>query len=88
MLQWLWHAVNTFGLHPLNGPGYQWWSGEGSVFTPKDLAALGFVVAWWHAHNCHVHRCPRLQWHPHPEHGHPVCKHHHPHDATALEAGR
>ena len=29
-------------------------------------------------HNCHVRRCWRLAWHPHPDHGHPVCRRHHP----------
>jgi hypothetical protein len=25
-----------------------------------------------------VQRCWRLEWHPHPDNGHPVCRKHHP----------
>ena len=37
----------------------------------------GLYLWLWH-HNCHVLGCWRLQWHTHPDHGHPVCKKHHP----------
>ena len=30
-------------------------------------------------HNCHIRHWWRMAWHPHPDHGHPVCKKHHPH---------
>jgi hypothetical protein len=60
-------------LDPLHGDGYQFWSGIG-------LGGLGFgsIGMWWRKHNCHVKRCPRLQWHVNDEHGHPVCRTHHP----------
>jgi hypothetical protein len=29
VIHWLWTAVNTYLLHPLTGPGYQFWSGVG-----------------------------------------------------------
>lgn len=65
------------GLHtpldPLHNDGYQFWSGIGSG-SPLLVAAGVF----WRKHNCHVHRCWRLQWHAHPAHGHPVCRKHHP----------
>lgn len=60
-------------LDPLHDEGYQFWSGIGSG-SPVFVALLVF----WRHHNCHVHRCPRLSWHPHPEHGHPCCRRHHP----------
>lgn len=66
----------TWLFHPLHGNGYQFWSGiEGSI---PQLAAVTLAAAWLRKHNCHVQSCPRLQWHAHPDHGHPVCKHHHP----------
>jgi hypothetical protein len=57
--------------------GYNFVSG---VLADVTLATafISWLILFWHKHNCHVHRCPRLSWHPHPVHGHPVCKHHHP----------
>lgn len=63
----------SFPLDPLHGDAYQFWSGIGS--GSPVIAALAI---WWRKHNCHVHQCPRLAWHPDPEHGHPVCRKHHP----------
>ena len=67
-----------FLLHALEWPyadpdGYNIFSGP----LPMALG-LGAFGAWWRKHNCHVHKCWRLQWHPHPEHGHVVCRKHHP----------
>lgn len=62
-------------LDPLHGDGYQFWSGVGSG-SPL-LAGLFLLMR---KHNCHVKGCWRLQWHPHPDHGHPVCRRHHPHE--------
>lgn len=67
-------------LHPLCGQGYQAWSGiigDFGLFTVA-LSALWGAYMLYRRHNCHVHRCPRISWHPHPEHGHPVCGTHHP----------
>ncbi len=66
--------------HPLtNGPGYNLWSGIlGSFLTSLPGWFLGIGLFLYHR-NCHVHGCKRLAWHPHPDHGHPVCKKHHPH---------
>lgn len=58
----------------LKGRGYQFWSGIGS----GSPIIAGLLVAY-RKHNCHVRWCPGLAWHPHPEHGHPVCRFHHPH---------
>lgn len=58
----------------LYGEGYQTTSG------PIVLAGL---ITYWRRHNCHVRWCPFLSWHPHPDHGHPVCRRHHPHDPPA-----
>ena len=89
------HAVASISLflHPLGYctgtpgqvdacRGYNFWSGifsDATIFT-GFLAVLG---AWWRTHNCHVNGCFRLLWHTHPVHGHPVCKHHHPHTVFA-----
>lgn len=62
--------------------GYNFWSGifsDATIFT----GFLAVLAAWWRTHNCHVNGCFRLLWHTHPVHGHPVCKHHHPHTVFA-----
>ena len=62
-------------LHP-GGSGYWFYSG---VFDAGILLGLlSGIGVYWRSHNCHVQRCWRLDWHPHPEHGHPVCFVHHP----------
>lgn len=66
----------SYVLHPLSNHGTGFWGGIGSDFS--ELTLLGGFGVWLRMHNCHVRRCPRLQWHPHPDHGHPVCRHHHP----------
>lgn len=77
------HAT-SYWLDPLWGAGYQFWSGVGSDFG--ELVLLGVFVTFWRHHNCHVHRCWRLSWHPHPDHGHPVCRVHHPDHKTIKES--
>lgn len=62
------------------------WPAKGGYnFVSGPLADITLITAfssamylWLRKHNCHVHRCLRLEWHPHPVHGHPVCKKHHP----------
>lgn len=50
-----------------------------SIIEWLSLATLiGGFSSLLYAHNCHVHGCYRLAWHPHPEHGHPVCRKHSP----------
>ncbi|MES1247190.1 MAG: hypothetical protein ABUS54_05910 [Actinomycetota bacterium] len=65
---------------------FHWADHGGYNFVSGPLADISLLTAFvgWsllflHKHNCHVHRCWRLAWHPHPDHGHPVCKRHHPH---------
>jgi hypothetical protein len=70
-------------LHPLRYWGYEWWSGAGSDLG--ELTLLGLAIAFWHQHNCHIKGCWRLQWHAHPDHGHPCCKKHHPDDPPAAD---
>lgn len=74
----------TYMLHPMHGNGYQWWSGAGANLGELSIVMTIVVamLAWWRHHNCHVKRCPFLQWHSHPEHGHPVCRRHHPHEVS------
>lgn len=69
---WYWLA------HPLEGAGYQFWSGIGSDFGELTIATavLAGLGTFWHKHNCHEHGCLRLSWHPDAD-GHPVCKVHH-----------
>lgn len=63
---------------PLEGLGYQFWSGFEGALQAASEHIVYFVVAvslWLVKHNCHEHRCLRLSWHP-DEDGHPVCKVH------------
>ncbi len=76
-----WFSV--YFVHVLSGRGYAFWSGIGSDIG--EVALIGVAATWLRMHNCHVQRCPRLSWHPHPDHGHPVCRHHHP-DAKTVTA--
>ena len=67
------HAVVHWSTHG----GYNFVSGPLADIT----LATGFItwtIVFVRRHKCHVRGCPRLEWHPHPEHGHPVCRHHHP----------
>lgn len=66
-----------FWLNPLWGAGYQFWSGIGSDLG--EIVLIGMGWAFLRKHNCHVKSCWRLSWHAHPEHGHQVCRKHHPH---------
>lgn len=54
---------------PTHG-GYNFVSGPLADIT-LATAFFSALYLWWRKHNCHVHRCCRLQWHPHPDHGHP-----------------
>jgi len=72
-------------LHP-GGAGYWFYSG---VFDAGILLGiLSSIGVYWRAHNCHVSRCWRLDWHPHPDHGHPVCRAHHPHGRSEFLQAR
>jgi hypothetical protein len=74
------HAVVHW---PTQG-GYNFVSGPLADITL--ISAFGGAIAvWWRRQQCHVIRCWRLQWHPHPGHGHPVCRRHHP-DAGRVSA--
>jgi hypothetical protein len=73
-------------LHWPDQGGYNFVSGPLADIT-LITAFVGWLVLFWHKHNCHVHRCWRLSWHPHPLHGHPVCKKHHP-DHRRVRASR
>jgi len=64
-------------LHWPTKGGYNFVSGPLADITLITAFTSAFYL-WWRKHNCHVNRCWRLQWHPHPVHGHPVCKKHHP----------
>ena len=68
-------------LHP-GGSGYWFYSGVFDVGIL--LGILSSVGVYWRTHNCHVNRCWRLDWHPHPEHDHPVCRAHHPHGGAGF----
>ena len=57
--------------------GYNFISGPLADITLLT-AFLGTLYLWLRKHNCHVRRCWHLEWPPHPDHGHPVCRKHHP----------
>jgi hypothetical protein len=77
-------AGSFFGFRAVFGEGYlaarddayQVWSGIGSDVS--EVAILVAVATWLRGRNCHISGCWRLSWHPHPDHGHPVCRRHHP----------
>jgi hypothetical protein len=80
---WLRGAVPWPYLHPLGGTGYQFWSGIGSDIG--EITLIGALIAIWSKHNCHIHRCWRLSWHPSEKYGgHVVCRHHHEDSGTDL----
>jgi hypothetical protein len=69
-----------------------WPSQGGYNFISGPLADITLITAfvstlwlWWSRHHCHVRHCWRLSWHPHPDHGHPVCRRHHP-DGAGVHA--
>lgn len=72
---WLWH--------PLQGPGYQFWSGIGSDIAEITLISAllaGFYKTYRHL-ECHVESpkaCHRIG-HLVPGTGHRACTKHHPH---------
>ena len=74
----------NYYIHWATHGGYNFVSGPLADITLLT-AFVSALVLFWHKHNCHVHRCWRLSWHPHPDHGHPVCKKHHP-DAHKITA--
>lgn len=59
---------------PLNGNGYQFWSGIGSDFG--ELTIITAIVVWWKTHECHVDGCHRFGKHPFQHYK--LCKKHHP----------
>ncbi len=66
---------NTYAWHPLEGLGYQWWSGVGSDIG--ELAIIGAVAGAYRKAECHQEGCHRLGRFPH---GHyKLCHVHHPH---------
>lgn len=73
----LWQLLVAF-FHPLDGAGYQMWSGILGSF----IVGGGIWASLAHAairHNCHVHRCPWPARFTHPD-GHRVCKKHMPNE--------
>jgi hypothetical protein len=76
-------AIDSPYSHPLGGLGYQFWSGIGSDIG--EVTIIGALFAVWSNHNCHIHRCWRLSWHPSKKYGgHVVCRHHHEDSGTDL----
>lgn len=72
MVHDFWYAL----VHPISQTGTNLYGGIGSDLT--EITIIGAIVAAYQHRQCHVTGCHRLSWHPHPEHGHPVCKKHHP----------
>jgi hypothetical protein len=69
----LWHWPRF--LDPIS---WWWLSTKGYALTSSwfNVAWVAVALTYMRRHNCHQHGCWRLQWHAHPEHGHPVCKKH------------
>lgn len=76
-------SIHSIVHWPVKG-GYNFVSGPLADIT-LATAFVSWIYLFLRSHNCHVHKCFRLAWHPHPGHGHPVCKKHHPeaHKITA-----
>lgn len=70
--------LNGFFWHPLHGDGYQFWSGIAGSFLTSLPSWLIAALLFLRHRNCHVRGCWRISWHTHPDHGHLVCKRHHP----------
>jgi hypothetical protein len=64
----------TYFVHVLNGRGYAWWSGAGSDIG--EVTIIGGLVMVYRKHECHLDGCHWPSFHPHDEHGHPVCRRH------------
>ena len=67
-LYWQWH--------PLQGPGYQFWSGIASDLGEITLVT-GLAGLYWHR-TCHVGRCWRPAKHEVVGTPYKVCRKHHP----------
>lgn len=68
------HALS----HPLEGQGYQWWSGIGSDFGQLTLITAVLAIAWksYRHFECHQEKCHKLGRFTH---GHyKLCAKHHP----------
>lgn len=66
---------STYMLHPLEGNGYQFWSGIGSDLQEPTLI-VGIALFLRH-HNCHVHGCWRRGFVVFGT-SYLACSHHHP----------
>jgi len=64
-------------VHWPDNAGYNFISGPFADMT-LITGFGGALVLWLRKHNCHIHGCWRMEWHVHPDTGHPVCKRHHP----------
>lgn len=81
---WFYHPLGVCSGPPAvvrNCKGYNFHSGiEANIAELAVVASIvGAIIGLVKHRNCHEHGCPRLCWHPHPDHGHPICKVHHPH---------
>jgi hypothetical protein len=79
---WIWHPLGYCSGPPrqvIDCEGYNFWSGISGSNITIPFTCAAFLTAAWYKHNCHVPGCWRLTWHTHPDHGHLVCKRHHPH---------
>ena len=68
-------------IHWADHGGYNFVSGPLADIT-LATAFFSWLYLFLRHHNCHIEGCWRLEWHVHPDTGHPVCKHHHPEGKT------
>ena len=78
-------SLHTVIHWPVKG-GYNFVSGPLADIT-LATGFGGWIFLFLRQHNCHVKHCWRLEFHPHPEHGHPVCRHHFALPAEGNEVG-
>lgn len=75
-MNWLVHLYYVVtGANNEGGKAYGFWSGFGGSIP--DFLILGGVATFWRKHNCHVHKCWRLNWRA-TNAGDLVCRKHHP----------
>lgn len=65
-------------VHPLSSAGASFYGGIGGDIGELSIAAAiaATLISTYRKHECHVQGCRRPSFHPHPSHGHPVCKRH------------
>jgi hypothetical protein len=75
---------SKFGSELVNFLGGPVQTAEGAGVFVAVITGLYHIIK---SRNCHQKRCPRIQFGPHPDHGHPVCKKHYQDPAENFDHG-